>query len=162
MPTTALTTTESYQEFREAFDAQGLRTALSTLVRMTDYRFIGIWRFKEGNAAAAAHFDREQPDQHDAAEVSETATYCTIVRDTEQPFSTADTTLDPRLDGHPARDVVKTYCGVPLMDSAGTVLGTLCHYDLVPRDPEQINIELMLMVGSFLALNGHVPDYPLQ
>ncbi len=160
MPTIAPTTAESYQEFRKAFDAQGLRTALSTLLELTDYRFIGIWRFDAGKAAAAAHFDRQQPDQQDAAEVPETATYCTIVRDTEQPFSTADASIDARLAGHPAQDVVRTYCGVPLMDSAGTILGTLCHYDLVPRDPEQINIELMLMIGSFLALNGHVPPYP--
>jgi hypothetical protein len=49
---------------------------------------------------------------------------------------------------------------VPLMDSAGTLLGTLCHYDLVPRDPKQVDLELMLNVASFLTLGGHVPPYP--
>lgn len=46
------------------------------------------------------------------------------------------------------------------MDSEGTILGTLCHYDLVPRDPEHINLELMLMVASYLANNALVPRYP--
>lgn len=160
MPTTAPTTSESYQNFRRAFEAEGLRPALSGLLALTDYRFIGLWRFENGRAAAAAHFDKEHPGQENASEVPETATYCTIVRDTEEPFMTGDSMLDARVAGHPAQDVVRTYCGVPLMDSAGEVFGTLCHYDVVPRDPEQINIELMLMVSSFLVLNGHVPDYP--
>ena len=111
-------------------------------------------------AAAAAHFDREMPDRQQAAEVPESATYCTIVRDSGEPFATADAMADRRLDRHPAREEVRTYCGIPLMGSDGAVMGTLCHYDLVPRHPEQINVELMLMVGSFLALNGHVPPYP--
>ncbi|MCZ2495232.1 GAF domain-containing protein [Xylophilus sp. Kf1] len=160
MPTTAATTADSFQAFRSAFDTQGLRSALATLLRLTDYRFIGIWRFDQGRAAAAAHFDREMPDRQQAAEVPESATYCTIVRDSGEPFATADAMADRRLDRHPAREEVRTYCGIPLMGSDGAVMGTLCHYDLVPRDPEQINVELMLMVGSFLALNGHVPPYP--
>ena len=160
MPTTSATTAASFQTFQDAFHADGLRAALSELLKLTDYRFIGIWRFQDGRSAAAVHYDRENPVETTAAEVPECATYCTLVRDARAPFMTADALLDPRLAGHPARDVVLTYCGMPLMDSAGTVLGTLCHYDLVPRDPEQINIELMLMVSSFLALNGLVPAYP--
>ncbi|RZA04496.1 MAG: GAF domain-containing protein [Proteobacteria bacterium] len=159
-PTTALSTPEAFQSFRRAFDTRGLRAALGELLALSDYRFIGLWRFQDGLAAAAVHVDRDDPLNARAAEVPETATYCTFVRDSGSPFSTADATADPRLQKHPARDVVRTYCGVPLMDSEGEVLGTLCHYDLVPRDPEQINVELMLMVSSFLSLNRHIPPYP--
>ena len=67
---------------------------------------------------------------------------------------------DARLADHPARDTVRAYCGVPIMTSEGEVLGTLCHYDLVPRDFDQINLELMLMVSSFIAREGRLPDYP--
>ena len=160
MPTTARSTPEAFQSFRQVFDAKGLWPALGELLALSDYRYIGIWRFQNGRAAAAVHVDRENPLDQVTAEVPETATYCTFVRDSGRPFTTADATADPRLGGHAARDVVRTYCGVPLMDSEGQVLGTLCHYDLVPRDPEQINVELMLMVSSFLALNGHLPGYP--
>ena len=160
IPTTARSTPEAFQSFRQAFDAQGLRAALGELVMLSDYRYIGIWRFQDGRAAAAVHVDRQNPLEEHAAEVPETATYCTFVRDSGQPFSTADSQADPRLGTHPARDAVRTYCGVPLMDSEGAVLGTLCHYDLEPRDPEQINVELMLMVSSFISLNGHLPHYP--
>jgi hypothetical protein len=46
------------------------------------------------------------------------------------------------------------------MDSEGTLLGTLCHYDLVPRDPSTIDLELMLQVASTLARRDLVPPYP--
>jgi GAF domain-containing protein len=160
MPTTSATTAESFKKFHDVFQADGARAALSELLALTDYRYIGIWRFQDGRSAPALHFDREHPAETRIADVPESATYCTLVRDEKKPFATADSLRDARLAGHPAREVVRTYCGVPLMDSAGTVLGTLCHYDLVPRDPEQINIELMLMVSSFLALKGHIPAYP--
>jgi len=55
---------------------------------------------------------------------------------------------------------VRAYGGVPLLDAEGTLLGTLCHYDLLPRDPAQVDLELMLAVASTLALGGFVPPYP--
>ncbi|MCS4510025.1 GAF domain-containing protein [Xylophilus ampelinus] len=127
MPTTALSTADAFRSFRQAFDAQGLRAALVELVMLSDYRYIGVWRFHDGRAAAAVHVDRHNPFEERAPDVPETATYCTLVRDSGRPFSTADSHADPRLVTHPARDAVRTYCGVPLMDSEGTVLGTLCH-----------------------------------
>ncbi|VTU24209.1 hypothetical protein E5CHR_01746 [Variovorax sp. PBL-E5] len=108
------------------------------MLQRTDYRFIGIWRFEDGKANAAVHYDRENPDVLTAQEVPDTATYCCFVRESHAPFMTPNALVDERLAQHPARAQVLTYCRVPLMDSAGTILGTLCHYDLVPRDPQQI------------------------
>lgn len=151
---------EAFANFVVALRAEGLRAALATLLARTDYRFIGIWRFQDGKANAAVHYDRENPDVTTAQEVPDNATYCCYVRETGQPFKTPNALVDERVASHPARSTVLTYCGVPVMDSAGTILGTLCHYDLVPRDPEQISLPLMLSVASYLALGGHVPPYP--
>lgn len=151
---------ETFATFAMALRNEGLRQALAVLLKRTDYRFIGIWRFENGKANAAAHYDRENPEVTTATEVPDTATYCCYVRETGQPFKTPNALIDERLASHPAREQVLTYCGVPIMDSFGKILGTLCHYDLVPRDPEQVSLELMLNVASYLALNGHVPPYP--
>lgn len=140
--------------------SEGLREALALLLKRTDYRYIGIWRFEGGKANAVVHFDRENPSQLTATEVPDTATYCCYVRETGEPFKTPNALVDERLRQHPARETVKSYCGVPVMDSQGTILGTLCHYDVVPRDPEQVDLELMLRVASFIALGGHLPPYP--
>ena len=37
------------------------------------------------------------------------------------------------------------------MTPEGEILGTLCYYDQVPRDPAQLDLELMLRVASSLA-----------
>ena len=139
---------------------QGLRAALATLVKMTDYRFIGLWRFQDGKANAVVHYDREDPSKTTTQEVPDTATYCCFVRDTKAPFKTPNALIDERLASHSAREQVTTYCGVPVMDSLGNVLATLCHYDVVPRDPDQVNLELMLMVAAYVANNGNLPPYP--
>lgn len=153
---------QAFDGFVATMRAQGLRLALAGLLVRTDYRFIGIWRFENGKANAAVHYDRENPDQLAADEVADDATYCCYVRASGHPFKTADSRSDPRLAQHPAREAVLSYCGVPVMDSLGNVFGTLCHYDLVPRDPEQVDLELMVNVASFLALGGHVPPYPAR
>ena len=70
--------------------------------------------------------------------------------------------LDERLAEHPARNSVLAYCGVPVMDAEGILMGTLCRYDLVPRDPEQVDLELMVQVASALAQRKLVPPYPHQ
>ena len=150
----------AFADFAVKVRGESVRDALALLLKRTDYRFIGIWRFEGGKANAVVHYDRENPEVLTATEVPDTATYCCYVRESGQPFLTPNALVDARLASHPAREQVLTYCGVPVMDSFGTILGTLCHYDVVPRDPEQVNIELMLSVASFLALGGYVPPYP--
>jgi GAF domain-containing protein len=156
---TALTTDEAFEAFMQTFEAEGVRAGLAYLLALTDYRFIGIFRFEGGRANAAVHFDRENPGQLTAQEVPETATYCCYVRDSRGVFTTANAMRDDRLINHPARDVVLSYCGVPVMTSEGEILGTLCHYDLVPRNPKQVDLALMLQVASTLAQRQAVPPY---
>lgn len=158
--TTPLATNDAFREFVQVLDAKGVRAGLASLLERTDYRFIGIFRFEDGRANAAVHYDRENPDQLGTDEVPDTATYCCYVRDSRGAFTTANALLDERLAEHPAREAVLAYCGVPVMDPEGVLLGALCHYDLVPRDPAQIDMELMLQVASLLAQRNAVPPYP--
>ena len=151
-----------FNVFRSTLKARGVRDALAYLVGLTDYRFIGIWRFQDGMANAAVHFDKLNPSEVEAQEVPDNATYCCFVRDSKGAFMTAEAMLDPRTEGHPARGMVASYCGVPIMDAEGVLLGTLCHYDLEPRDPAQIDLELMLAAASTLALGNFVPPYPAR
>jgi GAF domain-containing protein len=153
-------TASAFAKFVVTHRTQGLRAALATLVKMTDYRFIGLWRFQDGKANAVVHYDREDPSKTTTQEVPDTATYCCFVRDTKAPFKTPNALIDERLASHSAREQVTTYCGVPVMDSLGNVLATLSHYDVVPRDPDQVNLELMLMVAAYVANNGNLPPYP--
>lgn len=153
-------TDDAFDRFSSTLASSGVRDALAWLLSLTDFRYIGIFRFEADRANAAVYVDRENPGILEIDDVSATATYCCYVRDSGGVFTTADAMNDARLDGHAAQATVASYCGVPLMDSDGTLIGTLCHYDLVPRDPGQIDMALMLRVASELAYGQHIPPYP--
>jgi len=150
----------AFETFSRTLATSGLRPALAYLLSLTDYRYIAIFRFENGQANAAVYVDRENPEVMGIAEVPEQATYCCFVRDSGGAFTTADSMQDARLVQHMARPSVRAYCGVPVMDAEGVLMGTLCHYDVVPRDPKQIDLELVMQVASALAYGGHVPPYP--
>lgn len=163
MTTSAVASDDAiFARFSDVLATAGVRAALAYLLHLTDYRFIGIFRFSHGMATAAVHYDRENPATTGIDEVPENTTYCCYVRDSRGAFMTADATGDARLAGHPSRQAVPAYCGVPVLDSAGTLLGSLCFYDLVPRDPGQVDLPLLIRVSSALAYGGHVPPYPAR
>jgi GAF domain-containing protein len=153
-------TDQAFAIFSQTLQASGVRPALAYLLSLTNYRFISIFRFENGKANSVVHFDRENPQVLASEEVPDTATYCCYVRDSGGAFTTANALEDTRLASHPARETVLAYCGVPIMDPEGRIMGTLCHYDVVPRDPQQVDLLLLLQVASALAYGGHVPPYP--
>lgn len=44
-------------------------------------------------------------------------------------FQTCDTACDDRLNGHKYQGAIGAYYGVPLLNNAGMLYGTLCHFD---------------------------------
>ena len=88
-------TVRDFEQFQAILSTRGVRDALAYLVGLTDYRFIGIWRFQDGKANAAVHFDKENTGTLRAQEVADTATYCCYVRDSKGVFKTAHAQLGP-------------------------------------------------------------------
>lgn len=157
-----MNTDQAFATFMRTFEASGLRPALAFLLSLTDYRFIAIFRFQDDRATAAVIYDRELPDDLTTEEVPASATYCCYARDARGVFTTVDALQDARLATHVAREAVRSYCGIPVMTPEGEILGTLCHYDIVPRDPARIDLPLLLRVASALAQANAVPAYPAQ
>lgn len=151
---------KNFERFAEILAASGPREALAFLVSLTDYRFISVFQSHADKATAVIYYDRENPSDLSTEEVPHEATYCSYVAATGKAFSTENSQQDPRLVNHAARDIVLSYCGVPILDPEGTVLGTLCHYDVVPRSTEQLDFGLLLQVASALQQGHHVPAYP--
>lgn len=153
-------TAVAFNVFARLLATDGVRAALYSLLRLTDYRFISIFRFQAGKATSAVHVDRTDLTLQQAAEVDETSTYCCYVRDSSGAFVTADALHDARTATHSARQAIRSYCGIPILEPEGGLVGTLCHYDVEPRDPEQLDLELLLQAASALAAPGVVPPYP--
>jgi len=150
----------AYARFLGLLGKAGVRAALAHVLALSDYRYLSVFRVRDGRAHAVIHLDRQEPDQVVVPDLPESATYCYYVRDTEGMFVTRDAGHDDRLVGHPARDSVLAYCGIPIIDAEGVFLGTLCHYDNVPRDPAQLDLALLMQVAAALERGGHVPPCP--
>ena len=160
MGANTVSTEAAFRKFSDMVGEEGLRPALAYLLGLTDFRYIAIFRRQGDKTTAAAYFDREQPQVVAIDEVPATATFCHLVTESRASFATADSLQDPRLASHPARQQVQAYSGVPVMTPEGDILGTLCHYDEVPRDPSQIDLELMVAVASAIEQRGLVPPCP--
>ncbi len=157
--TPRLPTEVAFRRFESMLQTYGLRASLAHLLDYTDYRYIGIFRFDGAKVKAVVFYDRENPGMMASSEMPESATYCCFVRDGKGAFTTANSLLDKRLEAHPARDIYQCYTGVPIMDAEGALIATLCHYDVVPRDPDQLNLPLVFQIASKLAQGSFVPPY---
>lgn len=153
-------TAAAFNVFASLLTSDGVRAALYSVLRRSEYRFISVFRFKNGKATSSVHVDRENLGSTQAEEVDDTATYCSYVRQSGQPFVTEDARADARTVGHVAKEVIRAYCGIPIFRADGELLGTLCHYDVVPRDPEHLDLELLVQVCSALEQTGLIPPYP--
>lgn len=150
-----LSENDGLAEFLRILRKSSIRSALAYLLSLTEYRYIAIFRFEDEMAKALVYIDRDNPDIQQIDDEKISATYCCYVRDTKGVFTTANALTDDRTISHPKREILASYCGVPILDSEGEILGTICYFDEAPKDSEQINLPLMLSVASALS---HEPE----
>ena len=77
---------------------------------------------------------------------------CATVVDEGRTIVIDDLGADPRYRDHPARRVlgVESYCGVPVIDPDGVVLGSLCLIDQVPHVWTDENVRLLENLSTFV------------
>ncbi|MFI5257539.1 MAG: hypothetical protein ACHQRK_09785 [Gemmatimonadales bacterium] len=113
---------------------RGAIVALGFLNARTRFRFTGLYTPEPPLLRNLLLYDRENPTVNvsgAAAPLDET--FCAIVCAKGEPFGTPDSHADSRLVPNAGRDVVMSYCGVPVRSASGSVRGTLCHFDFRPR-----------------------------
>ncbi|WP_162472825.1 hybrid sensor histidine kinase/response regulator [Luteitalea pratensis] len=134
---------EVLEKFARTLAAPGWHDALRFLNSRTAHRFTGLYRFDPPWLRSLALLDADVSSVTRGEDVEMDATYCALVGTFERPFTTEDTAADERLRHHPARDTVRSYCGVLLRTASGAAFGTLCHFDVVPCDVPSQEIALM-------------------
>ena len=137
-------------KFAKILEAQGLHEALRFLNSRASHRFTGIYQFDAPTLRNVALLDADTPSLTKGDDAPIEATYCSIVGVFERPFTTEDTGRDHRLREHPARESVRSYCGVLLRAVNGAPFGTLCHFDTVPRDVPVQEVALMEAVAPLV------------
>lgn len=128
-----------------------VHAALELLNSTTDHRFTGVYRIDDDVLRNVAIFDSTNPDLPVGDDAPLLDTYCSITAESGAPFCTSDTADDERVEGHPARQTTRSYCGVPLRLEDGEPFGTLCHFDAVPRSAKEEDIRLLARVGPLFA-----------
>jgi GAF domain-containing protein len=138
-------------EFTVLLEHEGLHSALAFLNRRTRHRYTGLYRFEPPMLRSVCLFDRENPSLHIGGDSPMQETYCSIVGQLEGSFSTSDAPGDERLATHPARVSVQAYCGSPIVNDAGTCVGSLCHFDVRPRLVPANEIPVLEVIARLLA-----------
>lgn len=128
----------------------GVREVLARLNERVPHRYTAIYRL-DGDMLQCVHLiDKTGAVQPGfLAEVSLQDSFCQFVfRD--GIFLTENSAFDHRLDGHPYQGIVVSYHAIPLVVNGGTLFGTLCHLDTVPRDLPEPELDLLQRVATAL------------
>jgi GAF domain-containing protein len=146
------TKTEQLRRMRDIHARAGLRALLIYLNGLTGHRFTAVYRFDIDQLRSVTH-DRECPEVESCPDIPVLASYCVFVRKSRHSFFTPDSLADEWTSDHPKRLEIRSYCGVPLVDGAGRVFGTICHFDPRPMPISEENVTLLESVASIVSLD---------
>lgn len=135
---------------RDLLLRHGLRPMLVFLNGMTSFRFSAVTRLENGVQKTVCYYDREDPRPDALPDIPESESYCQYVKARRDVFPVPDALHEPLLQTHPARNAVRSYCGVPLFDRDGNVLGTVCHFHVDPLEISERDSALLKAAAELL------------
>ena len=120
------------EKFKIALKADGLWAAMRWINDRVPYRFTAIFAFDGDMLRNICLIDKENQNITNCSDQPITESYCMYIRRSRERFSVEEASLDRRVAGHPKRQNVQCYYGIPLFGSKGEMLGTVCHFDSMP------------------------------
>lgn len=139
---------ETISAVRKRLFDDGVRAAVIYLNGLTDYRFTALYRFVDDKVSSVFFYDRLHPTVTTSPDIPLMKAYCAEVNKGAKPFCSASTLIDA------CRGLQKTplqsFCGVPLIDSDGSIFGTLCHFDFSVRTLDAAGVQLMEAIAQLL------------
>ncbi|HET6230367.1 MAG TPA: GAF domain-containing protein [Longimicrobiaceae bacterium] len=151
---------EAVSNFRRILGGgEGVRAALCYLNAQSLHRFTAVFRFEGGTLRNLHLIDRDDPAVERSADQPVLDSYCMFVRQTAERFTTENSVRDPRVAGHPKQNVVRSYCGVPLMEEDATLFGTICHFDYEPIPFGEDEVYLLETIAPLLIRAVHATEW---
>ena len=138
------------ETFSAVLRAEGPAAALAYLNEGVPHRYSAVYRFaglKLQNVLLQDKAGEMRPEY--LATVPFDQSFCQFVR-RDSAFRTNDSSVDPRLEGHPYQGVVVSYHSVPLVSDAGELWGTLSHFDMAPLPLSDDEFELLQGAAKLL------------
>lgn len=152
-----MSTETAIPQLAQLIDSGDYRQALGYLNGLVGFRFTALYRRDDPQMWNVVLYDAEHPAAPQFPAVAQDETYCSMAMRQRDAFTVADAQRDARTAAHPARDVVRAYCGAPLYDADGEAIGTLCHFDFLPIESPPDTPALLREV-SYLFTPGRVDD----
>lgn len=115
------------------YDVGGVKPALRFLNGMSGFRYTGLYHVQGQTLCNDIALDRQDPSLDVLAPLPIVDSYCVHVLATGQAFTVQDSHTDERVADHPKKNVVRSYCGVPVFGQHGHSVGTICHFDPEPQ-----------------------------
>lgn len=118
---------------KAALHTGGVAGGLRELNLGVPHRYSGIFKLDGALLQNTHMFDKQGLPRPDGLETVVLAdSFCQVVL--RDGFLLTDNSGDePRLSSSPYQNVVVAYHGVPILDNAGELSGTLCHFDMVEQ-----------------------------
>lgn len=137
-------------DYVEVATQEGIAAVLVELNRRVPHRYTAVYRLEDGqllrNVELVDKANEVRPEF--LAKVPLETSFCQFVL-RQGRFLTDDSSLDDRLNGHPYKGLMMAYHGVPVVDDGGSLIGTLCHFDVQSQpltDKEFAHIEAVAKV----------------
>lgn len=114
--------------YTQILEAEG-PAGLAYLNARVEHRFTGVYQLVNGEMHNVYLYDKLGeiiPEFLKAVPLEDS--FCQFVL-RDGLFCTSNTALDARLNGHKYQGVLGAYYGVPLLNNAGELYGTLCHFE---------------------------------
>jgi GAF domain-containing protein len=139
------------QILHDTLRREGLPGALRFLNGRTRHRFTALYRFDPPWLRNVCTVDRENPELRLVADCRIRESYCSFVFEQGKQLVVEDAQSDARVAGHPKREALLAYCGVPVLDADGACVGTLCHFDPRPRLTPPSEVALLERAARLVA-----------
>lgn len=137
-------------ELRHLLHAGDVPRALAYLHLVSPYRFAAMYRIDAGRLHNLVFLDRDDPAASRQPPVAQDQSYCAIVQASGEALVLHDAGADPRVAGHPARETVRAYCGLPLLRADGVAIGSICLFDTTPVAEDPYILGLLSEVAAAL------------
>ena len=150
----------TFDAMTAALEAGDLSAALKVLNDRVVQRYSAVYRTTpERRLENVAFVDKLQlPYPEHLLAVPYGMSFCQFTF-AEGEFRTSDSSMDPRLDGHPYKGLVNSYHAVRIVDDDGEITGSVCHFDMDagPLDDE----DFVLLQRAARVLHAHLsPSRP--
>lgn len=138
-------------KFSAILAGSGLSPAIRYLNSLTPFRFTGVYRCEGLDIVNILLFDREGDPVPEGSRSRGADTYCLWIQETLSVVRMSNSMSDPRARNHARREDVRSYCGGPIFDDAGSLFGTICHFDYVAHPISTAAMPALTAVAPLLA-----------